>query len=624
MDRKALLDALQAGVIVGDGGIGTELYHRGVELHVSYDGLNLSRPDLVSAIHHDYLAAGARLIETNTFGANRPRLDQYHLADKIVEINTTGVRLARDEAAGKAFVAGAVGPLPPLALAEQAVDRTPEEVFNIFAEQITALANAGVDALILETFLDIEELKHALRAAKQLTDLPVVAQLTFHHRAVTATGVDIYTALQGLADAGADVVGTNCGRGVSQVLHIVEEFGAQSHAMLSAFPNAGFPEYVAGRVMYLASPEYMASMAERMVEAGANLVGGCCGTGPREIAAIADRLRTRRPARRVIRPIPQATAVEPAVRPPRRESFADRAREKNVVLVELDPPYGLDCDRVLQGCRRLRELHVDAVTLGDSPLAALRMSSIAMGSIVQREVGIDCIVHLSCRDRNLIALQGDLMGAWALGLKNLLIITGDPAKIGNQPGASSVYDLNSIACIKMVSGLNDGVNLAGASIRRATGFNIGCGFNPNFKNLQFEVNKLKRKVEAGARFALTQLVFDAPRFAESVRLIRDAGLDIPIFPAIYPLLSRRNAEFIHNELPGARLPQAILDRMANTDKQTGAQEGVEIAKELIEQMRPHADGVYIVAPMNKFEPAVELVEYIRSREPAAPKADGDT
>ncbi|MGB9626398.1 MAG: bifunctional homocysteine S-methyltransferase/methylenetetrahydrofolate reductase, partial [Phycisphaerae bacterium] len=501
-------------------------------------------------------------------------------------------------------------------LVEQAVDRTLEEIFNIFAEQITILADAGADAIILETFLDLDELKQALRAARQHTDLPVIAQLTFPDRAVTTTGTDVYTALQGLADAGADVVGTNCGRGVSQVLRIVEEFGAQSHALISAFPNAGFPEFVAGRVMYLASPDYMAVMAERMVEAGANLVGGCCGTGPREVAAIAERLRDRRPARRVIRPVAAAAPVAAVVRPPPRESFIDRAREKNVVLVELDPPRGLDYERVLHGCRLLREARADAVTMGDSPLATLRMSSIATASLVQREVGIACIAHVTCRDRNLIALQSDVMGAWALGLRHLLVLTGDPARIGTQPGATGVYDLNSIACIRMIARLNNGMNLAGASIGRATGFTIGCGFNPNFRNLGFEVNRLKRKVEAGAQFALTQLVFDAPRFAESVRRIRDAGIGIPIFPAIYPLLSRRNAEFIHNELPGASLPRAVLDRMAGTNAETGPREGVQIAKELIEQTWPHADGMYIVAPMNKVDVAVELVRHIRTEAPA--------
>lgn len=615
MDRKAFLDLLQSRVVVGDGGIGTELYHRGVELQVCYEGLNLARPDLVAGIHRDYINAGAQLIETNTYNANRARLEQYHLADKITDINAAGVRLARTEAAARpgVFIAGAVGPLPSLALAQEAIDRSPEEIYNLFAEQITVLADAGVDALILETFGDLDELHQALKAAKTLTDLPVIAQLTFQHRAVTETGVDVYTALQGLADAGADVVGTNCGRGVSNVASIVEDFAAQSHAMLSAFPNAGFPEYVGGRVMYLASPEYMASMAERMVDAGANIVGGCCGTGPREIAAIAGRLANRRPVRRVIRPVPRAAPAEPAILPPKYETFIDRAPEKNLVFVELDPPYGLNYEKILDGARALKSLGVDAITMGDSPLAALRMSPIAMAAVVQREVGIDCIVHMSCRDRNLIALQGDLMGAWAMGIRHVLIITGDPAKTGNQPGASSVYDVNSIGAIKLVAGLNEGVNAAGASIRRATGFNIGCGFNPNFKNLQFEVNKLKRKVEAGANYVLTQLVFDVPRYAESVRMAREAGITVPIFPAIYPLLSKRNAEFIHNELPGAKLPDTILERMRQADPKTAAREGVQIGRELIEQMRPYSDGMYVVAPMNKCELAMELVEFAKAK-----------
>lgn len=612
MDRKAFLDALQDGVLVGDGGIVTEFYRRGVPLHVSYEGLNLTRPDLVSQIHRDYIEVGARVIETNTFGANRPLLEQYHLADRVAEINAAGVRLAKEQAAGKAFVAGAIGPLPSLALAEQAIERTPDEVFNIFSEQIAALANEGVDVLLFETFLDPDELKQALRAARQLTDLPLIGQLAFQHRSVTATGVDVYAALQGLADAGADVVGTNCGRGVSHVLHIVEEFGGQSQVPVSAFPNAGFPEYVAGRVMYLASPEYLASMAERMVDAGANLVGGCCGTGPREIAAIATQLRGRRPARRLIRPTPWATPAEPIVRPPRREVFSERREGRDVVLVELDPPCGLDYDRILEGCRAFRDLNVDAVALGDSPLAVPRMSNIALASIVQREVGIDCMIHLCCRDRNVIGLQGDLMGAWALGIRHVLIVTGDPARIANQPGASSVYDVNSVACIRMAAGLNNGVDRSGASIHRATGLHIGCGFNPSFRNLAFEVGKLKRKVKAGARFALTQLVFDVPRFAESVCRIREAGITIPVYPAIYPLLSRQNAEFIHNELPGARIPPEVLDRMAGTDRHNGPSVGLAIARELIEQLRPHADGTCIVAPLNRYEPAAELVAHIRS------------
>jgi len=617
MANSSFLAALDERVIVGDGALGTELYHRGADLSLNYDHLNLTRPELVGRIHEDYIQAGAELLETNTFGANRYRLAQYGLADKLGEINAAGARLALAAAKGRAFVAGAVGPLPTVELGEEYVERSAEDVYEVYREQVVALADAGVDLIILETFTDLAELHQALRAAKEHTDLPVIAQMAFHHRAVTSGGVDIFTALQGLADAGADVVGTNCGRGVSNVLHIVEEFGSLSKAKISAFANAGFPEHVGGRVMYLATPEYMATMAERMVEAGANVVGGCCGTGPKEIAAIAERIKARKPAVRRLRPVPRARVVEAPAAPPRHKTCLDRAADKKLILVEVDPPFGLDYERVVAGCGMLREAGVDAITMGDSPLATLRMSNIATASIVQREVGVECIIHLCCRDRNVIGLQGDLMGAWALGIRSVLVVTGDPAKIGNQPGASSVYDLNSIGLIKVIRGLNEGVNFAGASIRRASGFRIGCGFNPNHQNLGFEVQKLQRKVEAGAEFVLTQLVFDADVFARAVRMAREAGVMVPIVPAIFPLLSQRNAEFIHNELPGARLPESILRRMSRADRKAARREGLAIAKELIEQTWEYGAGCYIVPPLERYELAAELVEFARSKMRAA-------
>ncbi len=612
MARNGFLEALEDHAMVGDGAIGTELYHRGASLSLNYDQLNLSNRPLVGEIHSNYIEAGAELLETNTFGANRVRLEQHGLADKLTEINAAGARLALAAAAGRAFVAGAVGPLPATELGQEYVERSPDEAYEVYREQIVALADAGVDLIILETFTDLTELHQALRAAKERTDLPVIAQLAFHHRAVTPTGVDIFTALQGLADAGADVVGTNCGRGVSNVLHIVEEFGSFSAAKISAFANAGFPEQVGGRIMYLATPEYMATMAERMVEAGANLVGGCCGTGPAVITAIAERIKGRKPAERRLRPVPRAPSVKPPIAPPKRKTCLDRVDEKKLIVVEIDPPFGLDYERVVDGCRLLRDAGVDGITTGDSPLAALRMSNISMASIVQREVGVECIIHVCCRDRNVIGLQGDLMGAWALGIRSVLVITGDPAKIGNQPGASSVYDLNSIGLIKVIRGLNDGVNFAGASIRRATGFNIGCGFNPNHQDLGSEVRKLVRKVEAGARFALTQLIFDSRRFSESVGMARDAGVTVPILPAIFPLLSHRNAEFIHNELPGARLPEWVMQRMSRADKKAAPKEGLAIAKQLIEEIWEHGSGCYIVPPLDRYELAAELVEFVHS------------
>lgn len=611
MSQTSFLDALDDAVMVGDGAMGTELYASGIQLTTNFDELNLSRPDVVRGIHRDYVSAGARLLESNTYGANRGRLEQYGLADRIVDINSAGIRLAREAADGKAFVAGSIGSLPTGDSADEEGFST-EDAFTIFDEQAQLLADAGADAILLETFSDLEQLRTGVRAVKNNVDLPIIAQLTFQHRAVTSGGVDIYSALNGLVELGADVVGTNCGRGVANVLHIVEDFTSQSGARMSAFPNAGFPEDVGGRIMYLSSPQYFAGLIEQMVDAGANLVGGCCGSNTASIEAIVQRIGRRKPAVRRIPAVPRAVSVAPVVMPPSRISYLDRVRQGPVVFVELDPPFGLDFERLLSGCRTLHKMGVDAITMGDSPLATLRVSNFATAALVQNEVGIECIAHMTCRDHNIIGMQALLMGAWVQGIKSVLVITGDPAKLGNQPGASSVYDLNSVGLIKIAAGLNRGVNYAGASIRKATSFNIGCGFNPNFKNLKFEVNKLKRKVEAGAMYAMTQLIFDADKYAEAVRMVRDEGIDIPIFPAIFPFLSARNAEFLHNELPGVRVPDALLDRMARTDKKTGPQEGMQIAREMIEQFWDYSDGMYIVPPFNRFEMAAELVEHVHS------------
>lgn len=612
MSKSAFLDELDEAVIVGDGAMGTELYARGVGLDANFDLLNLERPKLVQSVHDDYIQAGARFLETNTYGANRGRLQGCGLEDKLTDINTAGVKIARQAAAGRAFVAGSIGSLPSQEFADDPVVWSAEDVYAIFKEQAAILADAGADVILLETFWDLEQLRQGVRAAKDNVDLPVIAQLTFQHRAVTASGIDVYSALQGLVELGADMVGTNCGRGVANVLHIVEEFGSRSTARISAFPNAGFPEDVGGRIMYLSSPQYLAVMAQRMVEAGANLVGGCCGTTPKSIEAVVQRIGRRKPARRTIRPIPKAVVIEEPIRPPARQTYLDRMRDRKVVFVELDPPYGLNFDRLLAGCRLMHNLGVDAVTMGDSPLATLRVSNLAAAALVQGRIGIECIVHMTCRDHNIIGLQANLMGAWVQGIKSILVITGDPAKLGNQPGASSVYDVNSIGLIKIAANLNRGINFAGASVEKATGFNIGCGFNPNFKNLHFEVSKLKRKIEAGAMFILTQLVFDVPRYVEAVRMIRDAGIDVPIFPAVYAFSSGRNAEFLHNELPGVRVPEQLLARMAGTDKTTGMKEGIRIAKELIEAYWEHSSGIYILPPFNRYEVAAELVEHVHS------------
>ncbi len=621
-DRAGLLNQLDQRVLIGDGAMGTELYRRGVPLTANFDELNLSRPETVRSVHADYVTAGSQLIESNTYGANRGRLQGYGLSSKIVDINSAGVQLAREAAGKNAYVAGSIGSLPTGDSADDTATWTPEELYDIFREQAVILADAGADAILLETFSDLEQLQIGVQATRDHVDLPIIAQLTFQHRAVTASGVNVFAALESLVERGADIVGTNCGRGVANVLHIVEEFTSQSQARMSAFPNAGFPEDVGGRIMYLSSPQYLAKMIERMVDAGANLVGGCCGTSPQSIESIAERIGRRRPIKRTLRAVPTAIVEPPPALPPARTTYLDRVRDRPLIFVELDPPFGLDFDRLMTGCRVLHNMGVDAITMGDAPLATLRVNNIAAASLIQNEVGIECIIHMTCRDHNIIGLQSMLMGAWVEGIKSVLVITGDPAKLGNQPGASSVYDLNSIGLIKIARTLNEGHNYAGASIKKATGFNIGCGFNPNFKNLQFEVGKLKKKIDAGAMFIMTQLTFDPGRYAEAVHMIRDAGITAPIFPAIFPFLSGRNAEFLHNELPGVRVPEKILERMGKTDKTTGPTEGMRIAKELVEEFWQHADGLYIVPPFNRYEMAAELVEHVQSHSGALSRGSG--
>jgi homocysteine S-methyltransferase len=608
------LERLEEEILIGDGAFGTELYRRGVSLDECYDQLNIEKPDLIQHIHADYIRAGSDIIETNTFGANRSKLARYGLGDQVERICKAGVDVAKRASGGAAFVAGAVGPLPAYPAESEKSDYEDDEACWIFREQLEALANAGADLLILETFSDLREIRLALKTAIETTGLPVVAQMMFHDPEGRIGGIDGVDALASLAESGAVVVGANCGRGVSHVVRIIESFCARKRAKVSAFPNAGFPENVGGRVMYLASPDYVAQSAERMADAGANILGGCCGTNPEVIEAIAHRIKRRRPS---VRSIGASAPRTPAAAPPtapRIPSFIRDIGRRKPILVELDPPYGLDYGATVEKCRRMKALGVDAITMGDSPLATLRMSPVAFAQIVHREVGVETIVHFTCRDRNVIGIQSELMGAWALGVRNVLALTGDPAKMGNQPGASSVYDVNSIGLLKLISGLNEGRNAAGGSLKRSTAFNIGVGFNPNFKNVEFEVKKLKRKVVAGARFALTQLVFDPDKMREAYESARE--FVAPIFPAISPMMSERNCEFLHNELPGCRIPDRIRKRMAGKEGEAGIREGLSIAKELIEQTWDCCDGYYVVPPLNRDDLAAKLIEYIRAKQPS--------
>ena len=602
--KGSFLERIAGEVLSGDGAIGTMLYAKGVALDANFEHLNLVRPDLVLELHAEYLAAGAKVIETNTFGANYAKLSAIGIGSKVAEINRQGAVIARRAALGRdVFVAGSMGPL-----GRGKGELTQEEVRDCFRLQAAALAEGGVDLLILETFSELEELETAVAAAKE-TGLAVVANLAFGEGSRLAGGIEAESAALRLVAAGADLVGANCGAGPLELLSTLKRIAAVTELPLAAYPNSGFPEYVDGRNIYRTTPEYFAAMAEEMVAAGAVLVGGCCGTTPEHIRVMAKRLQGMKPAARVA-----ISAGSPPKAPERATSigasFLDNWGKEMVVTVELDPPKGLDCGRILAGSRALKEAGADAINLAENPLARVRMGNLALASLIRREVGIEVIAHVTCRDRNLIGLQSDLMGASLLGVTSILAVTGDPASLGEDAGASSVFDLNSFTLIKLLSDLNRGVNALGNPIGAGTGFTIGAAFNPNTQKMEVQVARLAKKVENGACFAQTQPIYDLARFEQMME--QTAHLGIPVLPGVLPLVSGRNAEFLHNEVPGIVIPDEIRARMAGKVGEEGIREGLAIAREFIEGAIGKVGGFYLIPPFGKYEIAVELVKYIKS------------
>jgi homocysteine S-methyltransferase len=603
------LERIQDQILVGDGAIGTMLYARGMAGESCFERLNLSNPDLVLWLHADYIAAGAQVIETNTFGANRLRLTAFGLEEKVHAFNLHGARIAREAAAGRdVFIAGSIGPLPRYRGEGDAP--TSEEIHALFREQAFALAEGGVDLLILETFSDLDQIKVALAAAGK-TGLPLVASMAFLERGRIPGGITVERVALELAAAGAAVVGANCGSGTLEITRNIQRMAAVTRLPLAAYPNSGFPEYVDGRYLYRTTPEYFAARGLETVRAGANLVGGCCGTTPEHIRCLAEKIRGMKPAVRIVTApaphVPEATAHAPV-----RTGFLADWGQKTVITVELDPPKGLDCSRVLEGCRVLRDAGADAINIAENPLSRVRMGNIALAELIQREVGIEVIVHITCRDRNLIGLQSDLMGASLLGIRSILAVTGDPAGMGEQSGASSVFDLNSLGLIALLRDLNAGMNGAGNPIDRGTGFTIGAAFNPNVRAMENQVARLEKKIANGAQFAQTQPLFDLERLDTMLRLTGNIG--IPILPGILPLVSERNTEFLHNEVPGIVIPDDLRARMRGKGKEEGIREGLAIAREFIDAARGRVGGFYIIPPFGNCAIAAELVGHIRKLE----------
>ena len=597
--------------VLCDGAMGTLLYSKGIFINRSYDELNLSQPDLIRGIHHEYLQAGAEIIETNTFGGNSFRLGRHSLADKVRDVNRAGVRIARE--AAKSFdvwVAGSVGPLG--ARIEPLGKTSFQEARDAFREQIEVLVEGGVDLLILETFGYLEEIHQAMLAARDVSSsLPLVAQVTIDEDGNCLDGSDPQTFVPKLAEWGADVIGCNCSVGPVAMLDAMEKVRAATSLPLAAQPNAGIPRSVDGRNIYLCSPEYMASYARKFVAAGVRLVGGCCGTTPEHIRVMKSALRVgeargkaaSKPAG-ASQSVPLATPAVPLQE--RSQLGAKLARGEFVTMVEIVPPKGIDIRKEVEGARFLKSVGVDAVNIPDSPRASARMSNQALSLLIQREVGIDPILHYTCRDRNVLCIQSDLLGASAVGIRNLICITGDPPKMGNYPDATAVFDVDAIGLVNIVHNLNRGLDLGGNPIGTGTGFVIGVGANPGLTDMDEEIRRFEYKVQAGAEYAVTQPVFDLRLLENFLKRIEHCR--IPVVAGIWPLVSVRNAEFMKNELR-VSVPDAILERMARAQNPEAARaEGVAIAREMLIAARQMVQGAQISAPSGRYSSAVDVLE----------------
>jgi methionine synthase / methylenetetrahydrofolate reductase(NADPH) len=601
-------------VYLFDGAMGTMLYSRGYFINKCYDELNLREPDIIEKIHREYIRAGAEIIETNTYGANRIKLMQFGLGDELEAINRRGAEIARKAAGDDVYVAGAIGPLGirlepygPTSLAEAR---------DIFREQAKALLAGDVDLYVLETFTNLPEIEEAIRAIREICSLPIVAQMTIGTDGRTAFGDTPATVGQRLDLAGADVIGFNCSVGPDVMLDIVEEVAAVTAKKISCQPNAGLPKDVGGRQIYMASPDYMAKYAKRLIQKGVKFLGGCCGTTPDHLKMMADAVRPLSPRRAFV--VIERDPVSPSPEPKGRETVpmeqrsnwgAKLARGEFVTTIEITPPKGANPSAMIESVRSIKAAGVDAVNVPDGPRAQNRMGAVAVALLLQQQVGIETVLHYCCRDRNLLGMHSDLLGCAALGLRNLLLITGDPPKMGPYPDATAVFDIDSIGLTNMVRLMNQGLDLGGNPFGEPTRFTIGVGVNPGHLDLDYELGRLDWKVKAGAEYAITQPVFDVRQLEHFLERIESFRL--PIVAGIWPLLSYRNAQFMNNEVPGVNVPDDVMERMraaSERSKEDGLIEGVRIARETLAAVRGRVAGVQVSAPLGRVDLALKVFE----------------
>ncbi len=611
--RKTMsfLEALAQGPIVFDGAMGTLLYERGVFLNQNFDEICLSRPEVVRKAHADHARAGAQVIETNTFGANRFRLRTHGFEDKVQAINHAAARIAREAVGEDVWVAGSVGRtgvVPGVAAAGEM-----DAVGDAFREQIAALAEGGVDLLIIETFRHIEEIRIAIQAAREVSKLPIIAQVTFDAECRLADGTTPERAAVLLRDWGAAVIGTNCGEGPVTVYDAAERMLGVG-VPVSAQANAGIPRLVEGRLIYMSTPEYFGVFARRLFKRGVQIVGGCCGTTPEHVKRIAAAARMMGseqpdPARApIVTAVAGPTRLDP-VPLDKRSPFGAKLGKKFVVSVEINPPPGLDATKEIEAAKRLVRAGVDVINTSDGPRATARFSNLAFALMLQRDVGIDPLLHVACRDRNLLGMLSHVLGAHVLGLRNLVVITGDPPKMGDYPEATAVYDLDSVGLLQMVNNLNRGIDPAGKPLgnQAQTAFVCATGAEPNALDFDREMQRLKRKRDAGADLVMTQPVYDIALVERFLTNARPLGL--PILIGLLPLVSYRNAEFLHHEVPGMQVPEQIRERMRKAGSGAEARkEGARIAREMLAALKSKVDGAYIMPQLGHYDLALEVLE----------------
>lgn len=618
MKENRFLQRLERGPLplLSDGAMGTQLHARGVSLAACFDALNVTRPELVADIHRAYLVAGAEIVQTNTFGANRFKLARHDLESQLSTINRTGVELARRVAAEFAgreiFIAGDVGPLGVRLAPFGRVQL--EEARAAFAEQIRVLAEAGVDFILIETISDVYEAREAVAAAREVCDLPVLVSMTFTRDNVTVLGDAPDKVAWMLAETGAEIIGVNCSVGPAQALRILQQMRqAVPTARLSVMPNAGWPEQVGDRVMYPAGPEYFGEYTHAFREAGATIVGGCCGTTPAHIAAMRAALDAPAPVLSTsISVLPQEEETLSVAEHPSRLAQKLAAGEF-VYLAELDPPRGPAAKKLLAGASLLSEAGVDVISVADSPMARMRMSPWGLCALIQQQLGVETTLHFPTRGRNLLRLQGDLLAAHALGIRNVFVVLGDPTTIGDYPQASNNYDLITPGLIKLIKeNFNQGRDYSGAELNQPTSFFVGCAANPAASDLDEELRNLRGKVEAGADFILTQPIFEVETLVRYLERYteRYGALERPLMVGVLPLYSFRHAEFLHHEVPGITIPDSFRARMRAAGNEA-MWEGVRIAEEVIRSVKPYVQGVYIMPAFNRFDLVAALVEKVR-------------